>query len=106
MDKKPIIEIISKFKDALRNNGISIDKIILYGSWVKNTQKDGSDIDLVVISKDFQGKSYWERQDLLSNAIYAIFEPIEAIAITPKEYQSNAFNTVDLIQEGSIEYKP
>ena len=85
MDKDNISEIISCFKKALEAKGIKIDKIILYGSWAEGTQREDSDIDLVVISKDFQEKDFWQRINVLSEAIYEIFVPIEAMAFTPEE---------------------
>jgi len=35
---------------------------------------------------DFADKGYWERLDILSDVIYHVFEPIEAIAMTPDEW--------------------
>src|SRR3990172_7229665 len=87
MDKSEVLSIISDFKKSLEKQKISINKIILYGSWSKGTQKDESDIDLVVVSHDFENKSYWERIDLLTEAIHDVFAPIEAIAVTPKEWE-------------------
>ncbi len=87
MDKEHIKEIISRFKEALRKRGVTAEKIILYGSWAQGTPHEGSDIDLVVVSEAFHHKGYWERLDLLSDAIYDVFEPIEAVAVTPEEWK-------------------
>ena len=87
MDKNTVLDIISHFRETLETKKIKINKIILFGSWAKNTQIEGSDIDIVVISEDFKGKGYWERIDILSSAIYEIFEPIEAVAMTPEEWE-------------------
>jgi len=87
MDKKNVIDVISRFRSALEASGIKIDRIILYGSWAKNTQSESSDIDLVVISEDFKDKDYWKRIDVLSAAIYEVFQPIEAVAMTPEEWE-------------------
>lgn len=87
MDKKHVKDIISRFKSALETKGIAVEQIILYGSWSQGTQHEGSDIDLVVISKGFNNKGYWERIDLLADAIYDVFEPIEAVAMTPEEWE-------------------
>ena len=86
MDKKVVLNKIVEFKSALARKGIKVKQIILYGSWAKNTQTQESDIDLVVISSDFRDKGYWERIDLLSEVIYEVFAPIEAIALTPEEW--------------------
>jgi predicted nucleotidyltransferase len=64
--------------------------------------KEGSDIDVLVISDDFSGKNYWERIDILSDAIYEIFEPIEAVALTIEEWEKGESVLVDYAKEGDI----
>jgi predicted nucleotidyltransferase len=64
--------------------------------------EEGSDIDILVISDDFSGKNYWERIDILSDAIYEIFEPIEAVALTVEEWEKGESAIVDYAKEGDI----
>ncbi len=66
--------------------------MILFGSYATGKYKEGSDIDVVVISDNFEGKNYWERIDILSDAIYEVFEPIEAVAMTPEEWERKEKN--------------
>jgi uncharacterized protein len=87
MDKKDALAIIQRFHLALQKQNIDVEAMILFGSYATNTAKEGSDIDLVVISKDFDGKGYWQRLDILSEAIYDVFAPIEAVAVTPEEWR-------------------
>ena len=84
MDKKAALKIVSLFRKALEAKGLRINKLILFGSYAAGTYREGSDIDIVVISEDFAGKDYWKRIDILSDAIYEVFEPIEAIPFTPE----------------------
>lgn len=35
----------------------------------------------------FPARNYWERIDILSDAIYEVFEPIEAVALTVEEWE-------------------
>ena len=83
MDKNAALKIISSFKNILESRWTKVDKLILFGSYATGQYKEDSDIDLVVISRDFENKIYWERIDILSEAIYDIFEPIGATAFTP-----------------------
>ena len=90
MDKNAALKIISSFKNILESRWTKVDKLILFGSYATGQYKEDSDIDLVVISRDFENKIYWERIDILSEAIYDIFEPIEATAFTPpQEWRRN-----------------
>lgn len=104
MDKTAVLGIVSEFGKALEAEGINPQKIILFGSHSTQTQRPDSDIDLVVISEDFAGKGYWERIDLLAAAICRIFEPIEAIAMTPEEWQRGDSRIVDYARNGEVVY--
>ena len=59
MDKKTVISVIHRFKKALEKRGIKEIQIILFGSWSKGNYHEESDIDLIVLSDDFFGKSFW-----------------------------------------------
>ncbi len=87
MDKSTVLKIIRRFRVALENAEVGVDRIILFGSWATGTAAEGSDIDLVVISRDFSGKDLWQRNEILVEAIYNVFQPIEAVALTPEEWQ-------------------
>lgn len=102
MDKKSVLKVISNFKKAIESKGIKIDRLILFGSYATGKYRDSSDIDIVVISDDFKDKSYWERIDILSSAIYEVFVPIEAIAMTPREWENKESMIVDYAKNGEI----
>jgi len=88
LDKRPLPAIIRRLRRALEKQGVSAPRIVLFGSWASGTAHEGSDIDLAVISESFEGKGYWERIDILTAAVYEVFEPIDAIALTPEEWES------------------
>ena len=102
MDKNDILNILKRFKELLEHNNIHIDRLILFGSWAKGTQQEGSDIDVVIVSNDFNGKDYWTRINILSEAIYQVFAPIQAVAMTPQEWKSNESPICDFAQTGEI----
>lgn len=104
MDKKAALEALSRFRKAVEARSIRIDKLILFGSYTTGTNKEGSDIDVVVISKDFAKKDYWERTDILSDAIYEVFEPIEAVALTPEEWEKGESGIADCAKDGEVIY--
>jgi len=59
---------------------------------------------VVVISEDFAGKDYWERIDILSDSIYEVFEPIEAIAMTPAEWEKGESPITEYSKAGEVVY--
>ena len=104
MDKKAVLEIVHSFHKEIVARGIVPEKIILFGSFAQGTNTENSDIDLVVISNDFKGKDFWERIDILSDAIYEIFAPIEATPFTQDEWtQGNSF-IADFSNDGEVLY--
>ncbi len=104
MDKSTVIKVIDRFRVALENSNIKINKIILYGSYANNTNNIDSDIDLIVISEDFITLNYWERINILSSAIYKIFEPIEAVSFTSEEWKNSDSFLVDYAKNGETVY--
>ncbi len=104
MDKKTVLKIIRQFGQALLDNGIHSSRIILYGSYARGDWGEWSDIDLVVISDNFADKGYWERIDVLSEAIFAVHKPIEAVAMTPEEWESGKSMIVHFAKDGELVY--
>ena len=89
-------------QQVLQKRGIKIERIVLYGSYAAGTQQAGSDIDLVVIANDFSGMDYWQRIGLLSDAIYEVFKPIEAVAMTRAEWERGESFIVDFARNGEV----
>ncbi|MGA2298185.1 MAG: nucleotidyltransferase domain-containing protein, partial [FCB group bacterium] len=59
-----ILEIIRKFiAEALKDN-IHIERAVLFGSYAKGTNHEYSDIDLAVVSEDFEGISFYDAKKL------------------------------------------
>lgn len=102
MDQKTVIKTVKQFEKALTNANIQIEKLILFGSHATNTAQETSDIDLVVISTSFTDKGYWERIDILTDAIYQVSAPIEATAFTPEEWGTGNSLIVDYAKNGIL----
>ena len=100
MDKSTVIEIINRFQQGIEARGIKPSKVILYGSFAENSSHEGSDIDIVVISEDFTDISFWERIDIIAEVIYEIFAPIDAVALTPEEWQKGDSFVTDFARNG------
>lgn len=65
--------------------GIRPTRIMLYGSQATGTAREGSDIDLIVISGDWRKYSQRERLEMLGVAAARILEPVQAQGFTPGE---------------------
>ena len=102
MVKKEVLDILRQFKEFLERKKIHIERMILFGSWAGGSPEEGSDIDVVVISKNFADKDYWQRMNVLSDAIYEVFAPIEAIAMTPQEWERKDSVICEFAQNGEV----
>lgn len=102
MGKKDILDILRQFKALLECHKVHVDRLILFGSWAQGTQQEGSDIDVVVISKDFSGKDYWGRISIISDVIYQLLAPIQAVAMTPQEWESKESPIYDVARYGEV----
>ena len=56
MDQETALTCIARFRDALEAKGIHVGRLVLYGSYATGQSHEGSDIDLVVVSDDFEGR--------------------------------------------------
>lgn len=83
-----IEKIIKRYRNRLKEMGIKVNKIILFGSFSKGTAEDGSDIDLIVVSDSFRGMNIRERLEILGVAAAQIFEQIQGLGYTPEELES------------------
>ncbi|MCX7044518.1 MAG: nucleotidyltransferase domain-containing protein [Candidatus Sumerlaeota bacterium] len=102
MDKAAVLSVLARFRKALEKQGVNDARLILFGSQAKGTAREDSDIDLIIISVSFEGKTFWERIQLTSKAICEVFEPIEAIAMTPSEWESGESIIAEYARDGEV----
>lgn len=96
---------IDKFILVLKENNIPVDKIILYGSYAKQTPKSYSDIDLAVVSTHF-GKNEIEEMMLLSKLSWQASDRIESIPLTPKHLDMHYHPLIGEIKKyGKVVYE-
>jgi predicted nucleotidyltransferase len=77
--------IIHRYCDELIHMGIRPERVLLYGSQASGNAREGSDIDLIIISSDFAPYNERQRYEILGIAAAHILEPIQAKGITPQE---------------------
>ncbi|NSW83934.1 MAG: nucleotidyltransferase domain-containing protein [Syntrophothermus sp.] len=107
MDKSnlEIHKTIENFKKSLSKYGINVEKAFLYGSHAKGTAHQFSDIDLIVISPDFEGLNFKQRCEVLGRAIVEVMEPIEPLAYTPEEFAALELPSIGaMIANNQIEH--
>lgn len=72
--------------------GIAVERVILFGSYAKGLAREESDIDLIIVSRDFEGMNLRERLEILGIAAARIMQPIQSKGYTPDEIESKDKN--------------
>lgn len=86
--EKPVVErIVHDFLKAIESQDIIVDRAFLFGSNARGEAHEESDIDIIVISKDFSQMPYWRRWEILGKAAAQLMEPVEALAYAPDEIE-------------------
>lgn len=64
-EKVLVIEKIKRYLNELKDHNINVEKLYLYGSYAKGNYHEFSDIDVIMISKDFEGKWFADRDRIV-----------------------------------------
>ena len=102
-------ELATKIDDFVRRlrSTIRVEVVILYGSYANGRAGEWSDIDLAVISPDFEGLSTWDRQERIARASVG-----RAYRLSPIGYPSSEYHNPDrhsflreIIRTGKVVYQ-
>ena len=83
MQNSEILNIVKKYGEGLKKNGIDFSALYLFGSYAKGQAKKWSDIDVAVVS-DYLDDKYNEGRFLLWKLTRGIDLRIEPHGFTPK----------------------
>ncbi|MGH2522675.1 MAG: nucleotidyltransferase domain-containing protein [Anaerolineales bacterium] len=88
-DTQELENIVRRFRRELEIIGIRPERILLFGSHARGQAREGSDIDLIVVSPDWARFNRRERLEMLGLAAVRIMESIQAHGFTPLEITSH-----------------
>lgn len=90
MDNATINSAIVFLKSSLIESGINVDSIALFGSAINGTFTKESDIDLMIISSDFNNLDIFERAKLTmkpeTETLRKFRIPMDIINLSPEEF--------------------
>ncbi len=108
MAKRRIKKAIKYLRDLLYESGLEINKIILFGSYAKGNYREDSDIDIVVVSKDFSGKDIFERAKMLGDIEWRLIKkylfPFDIITMSPEEFKKGVSPISQFARGGEVVY--
>jgi predicted nucleotidyltransferase len=99
-------EAISGFAQRLQE-GIRVEAIVLYGSYAHGRAHEWSDIDLAVISPDFEGVPMWKRQETIARLSIHRHRGIAPIGYPSSEYHNPGRHSFlrEIIRTGRVVYQ-
>jgi predicted nucleotidyltransferase len=104
MPQERIREIVGFIKEFLKPRPVAINKIILFGSYAKESFSKESDVDIAIVSKDFEKKDVFQRAEMLKGLNWALVErfmlPFDIVPISLKEWQESSSLAVEFVREG------
>lgn len=97
---------ISDFVGRLEE-GMLVDAIVLYGSYVHGNPHDWSDIDLAVVSPDFERVPMWRRQELIASLTLERDRRIAPIGYPSSEYHDPGRHSFlrEIMRTGKVVYR-
>ncbi|HGJ65440.1 TPA: nucleotidyltransferase domain-containing protein [bacterium] len=102
-------EISNILKELLQEKGINVQKIIIFGSYAKGTQREDSDIDVIIVSKDFKDKSIFERVEQTTGIgrelVRKIKKPFDLLFYSDDEWNGSRSLMINMAKEsGEVIY--
>jgi len=77
---------LTAFCEQLRRAHIRPERLLLFGSWARGEQREESDIDLIVVSRDFARLGDLRRLEMLGIAAGRALVSVQARGYTPEEF--------------------
>src|SRR3972149_4988704 len=85
--------------------GISVEKIILFGSYASGSPKKWSDIDIAIVSPSFSNVPIWRRQELLAESLPDADVRLSPIGYSPEELSKPTPFLREIIRTGRVVYQ-
>ncbi len=106
MVEKKVLKTVRFFEDRLKEQGLSVARLIVFGSHAAGRANEESDIDIAIVSDDFEGKDIFERAWMTRDAevltIRTCRVPLDIITLSTKEYAKGGSPIVEYVKRGTV----
>ena len=92
-----VLQKIDLYLKELEKNNIKVRKAILFGSYAKGNYNERSDIDLALVSDDFEGMRYNDLDKIRK------YNAVTNWEISPLPFNSGTFDTNDIFIKEILE---
>lgn len=102
--KRTAIKIVGDFAREVKQEGVRLRKVILFGSYAQNKQRRWSDIDVALVADEFKNFGFEDKRHFVSVLIRKPYYIIQ-----PQTYSTSYFRKgdpfIDEIKRTGIEIK-
>lgn len=106
MVKGRIKEAVELIKTFLKKSNITADRIIVFGSYIRSNYTKDSDLDIAIVSRDFNEKDIFQKAEMLKGLKWSLVEkfmlPFDIVPISLKEWRESSSLVVDFVKEGEV----
>ena len=100
--KKEIKKIVSEYRLIVKNSGIPVERMIIFGSQARGNAREDSDIDVCVVSPKF-GKDEIAEIGRLNFLRWKLDNRIEAHPVSSKDFKETATPLIFEIKKYGVE---
>ena len=97
--KKAVIRDIQRYISELAKNGISVQRVMLFGSWAKGSAVEESDVDIALISNSFSGDRFQDRRKIVPFR-RKINNRLEPIPFNPQSFETGGALVDEILRYG------
>ena len=94
-----IVAIVERYLAAVEQHGIHLQQAILFGSYANGRYSEWSDIDVALVSDDFQGIRFYDREKL-SQPTLQVDARIDPVPYQTKDFTTENFFVQEILKTG------
>ncbi len=96
---KSIENIIKYYIEQLEEEGIHIQQAIVFGSYVDGKNNEWSDIDIAIVSENFDGNRFKDKNKIRKLTL-KINSDISPIPFRPEDFNESNYFVKEIIETG------
>ncbi len=104
MGEETITEAVRLIQGFTDSKGVSLEKVVVFGSYAQGRYDEESDLDIAIITKDFEGKDIFERTRMLQGLMWTLIKelklPLDIVFFSSAEWHNSSTLFVELVKNG------
>ncbi len=95
----PIVKIVKKYIQALEQSHIHIKSAVLFGSYVRGNTHEWSDLDIALVSDDFEGIRFLDREKI-ADVTLSVDSRISPLPYRPEDFSDDDLFVQEILRTG------